>query len=53
MKKAIIFSGYFNAIHKGHLEYFNKVKALGDQLFVIVNNDYKRIESKQKISNRG
>lgn len=41
-KKAIIVSGYFNPLHKGHLEYFNKAKALCDELFVIVNNDYQR-----------
>ena len=41
-KKAIIVSGYFNPIHKGHLEYFNNAKALADELFVIVNNDYQR-----------
>ncbi len=42
MKKAIIVSGYFNPIHKGHLEYFNNAKALCDALFVIVNNDFQR-----------
>ncbi|NVJ64207.1 MAG: adenylyltransferase/cytidyltransferase family protein [Flavobacteriaceae bacterium] len=41
-KKAIIVSGYFNPIHKGHLEYFNNAKALADELFVIVNNDRQR-----------
>ena len=41
-KKAIIVSGYFNPIHKGHLEYFKNAKALADELFVIVNNDYQR-----------
>ncbi|QOD62093.1 adenylyltransferase/cytidyltransferase family protein [Polaribacter haliotis] len=41
-KKAIIVSGYFNPIHKGHLEYFNQAKALADELFVIVNNDFQR-----------
>ncbi|MDB4720527.1 adenylyltransferase/cytidyltransferase family protein [Verrucomicrobiales bacterium] len=41
-KKAIIVSGYFNPIHKGHLEYINNAKALADWLFVIVNNDYQR-----------
>jgi D-beta-D-heptose 7-phosphate kinase/D-beta-D-heptose 1-phosphate adenosyltransferase len=40
--KAIIVSGYFNPIHKGHLEYFNNAKALADKLFVIVNNDFQR-----------
>ena len=41
-KKAIIVSGYFNPIHKGHLEYINNAKALADRLFVIVNSDYQR-----------
>lgn len=40
--KAIIVSGYFNPIHKGHIEYFNNAKANGDKLFVIVNNDHQR-----------
>jgi cytidyltransferase-like protein len=37
MKKAVIVSGYFNPIHKGHLEYFHNAKKQGDALFVIVN----------------
>lgn len=41
-KKAIIVSGYFNPIHKGHLEYFNNAKALADELIVVVNNDHQR-----------
>lgn len=41
-QKAIIVSGYFNPIHKGHLEYFNNAKATADKLFVIVNNDHQR-----------
>ena len=41
-KKVIIVSGYFNPIHKGHLEYFNNAKALADELFVIVNSDFQR-----------
>ena len=40
--KGIIVSGYFNPLHKGHLELFEKAKAQGDTLFVIVNNDYQR-----------
>ena len=40
--KAIIVSGYFNPLHKGHLELFEKAKAQGDALFVIVNNDHQR-----------
>jgi len=42
MKKAVIVSGYFNPLHKGHLELFNKAKELGDILIVIVNNDKQR-----------
>ena len=41
-KKAIIVSGYFNPIHKGHLEYFTKAKSMADELFVIVNSDLQR-----------
>lgn len=41
-KKAIIVSGYFNPLHKGHLEYINKAKSLADAVFVIVNNDNQR-----------
>ncbi len=42
MKKAVIVSGYFNPIHKGHLEYFQNAKSNGDALFVIVNSDHQR-----------
>lgn len=42
MSKIIIVSGYFNPIHKGHLEYFEKAKEQGDSLWVIVNNDLQR-----------
>ena len=41
-QKAIIVSGDFNPIHKGHLEYFNNAKTMANQLFVIVNNDFQR-----------
>ncbi len=41
-KKAIIVSGYFNPIHKGHIEYFHNAKQHGDILFVIVNSDHQR-----------
>lgn len=40
--KAIIVSGYFNPLHKGHLELFEKAKGAGDELWVIVNNDLQR-----------
>jgi cytidyltransferase-like protein len=47
-KKAIIVSGYFNPIHKGHLEYFNNAKDLADELFVIVNSDLQRALKESK-----
>ena len=40
--KAIIVSGYFNPLHKGHLELFEKAKASGDELWVIINSDHQR-----------
>tara|TARA_Y100000768_G_scaffold30484_1_gene20161 strand:+ start:611 stop:1039 length:429 start_codon:yes stop_codon:yes gene_type:complete len=42
MKRAIIVSGYFNPIHKGHIEYFKLAKEKADKLIVIVNNDLQR-----------
>jgi cytidyltransferase-like protein len=41
-KKIVIVSGYFNPLHKGHIEYFVKSKSLGDYLLVIVNSDLQR-----------
>jgi len=41
-KKAIIVSGYFNPVHKGHIEYFINAKKIADYLIVIVNNDFQR-----------
>ena len=41
--KAIIVSGYFNPIHKGHIELFHNAKLYGDKLIVIVNNDKQRL----------
>jgi cytidyltransferase-like protein len=40
--KIVIVSGYFNPIHKGHLEYFINAKTQGELLFVIVNSDFQR-----------
>jgi cytidyltransferase-like protein len=42
MKKMIIVSGYFNPLHKGHLELFHRAKGHGHKLFVIVNSDHQR-----------
>jgi cytidyltransferase-like protein len=40
--KIVIVSGYFNPIHKGHIEYFKLSRSRGDKLYVIVNNDFQR-----------
>ena len=40
--KAVIVSGYFNPIHKGHLELLEIAKGYGDMLIVIVNSDLQR-----------
>ena len=38
MIKSIV-SGYFNPIHRGHIEYINAAKLRGDFLIAIVNSD--------------
>ena len=38
MIKSIV-SGYFNPIHRGHIEYINAAKLRGEYLIVIVNSD--------------
>ena len=45
-EKIVCCSGYFNPLHAGHIEYFEKSKALGNNLFVIVNNDKQSILKK-------
>ena len=42
MKKLVIVSGYFNPLHKGHLELFHRARGCGHKLFVIVNSDHQR-----------
>jgi len=37
--KISIASGYFNPIHKGHIEYINSSREFGDYLIAIVNTD--------------
>lgn len=48
MYQSICVSGYFDPIHVGHLEYFQKAKALGNELVVIVNNDHQATLKKGK-----
>jgi cytidyltransferase-like protein len=45
-KTIVINSGYFNPIHPGHIECMELSKRLGDELWVIVNND-KQAENKR------
>lgn len=39
IKTLVIASGYFNPLHKGHIEYLQRSKGLGNKLAVIINND--------------
>ena len=41
--KIVACSGYFNPLHKGHVEYLEKAKSLGNYLIVIVNSDEQRM----------
>jgi cytidyltransferase-like protein len=47
-KTLVIASGYFNPVHRGHIEYLTQSKELGDELFVIVNNDAQREQKGSK-----
>ena len=38
-KKTVVVSGGFDPIHIGHVRMFQKARALGDELIVILNND--------------
>ena len=40
--RVVAISGYFNPIHKGHIEYFQNARLHGDELCVIVNSDFQR-----------
>ena len=42
MRRIVLVSGYFNPIHKGHIEYFENARKHGDELWVIVNSDLQR-----------
>ena len=48
MQKIVCVSGYFDPIHIGHIEYFQKAKKIGHKLMVIVNNDQQAVLKKGK-----
>ena len=39
-KKAVLVTGGFDPLHKGHIEYFMEAKKLGDNLIVGLNSDH-------------
>ena len=45
-EKIVAISGFFNPIHKGHIEYIKLAKQLGDKLIVILNTDEQAILKK-------
>jgi cytidyltransferase-like protein len=47
-KRIVIASGYFDPLHVGHLEYLTLARNLGDELWVIVNNDKQAVLKKGK-----
>lgn len=48
MRKIVIASGYFDPLHIGHLRYLEAARGLGDELWVIVNNDVQATLKKGK-----
>ena len=42
-------SGYFDPIHRGHIEYLNKAKEICDKLVVIVNSDEQALMKKNYV----
>ena len=48
MEKVVAVSGFFDPIHRGHIEYLQLAKRLGDKFIVILNNDEQAILKKGK-----
>lgn len=44
----VAISGYFDPLHKGHINYINLARKFGDKLIVIVNNNNQSILKKGK-----
>lgn len=49
MFKKVVVSGHFDPVHIGHIELFEKARALGDKLIVILNNDVQGVLKKGKV----
>jgi rfaE bifunctional protein nucleotidyltransferase chain/domain len=49
-KKVVFTNGCFDIVHRGHVDYLTKAKALGDVLFVGMNSDasVKRLKGKTR-----
>ncbi len=47
--KIVVVSGYFDPMHRGHVEYLKLAKQLGDKLVVILNNDKQAELKKGKV----
>jgi D-beta-D-heptose 7-phosphate kinase/D-beta-D-heptose 1-phosphate adenosyltransferase len=45
---SVVVSGYFDPVHVGHIEMFEKARSLGDKLIVIMNSDAQAIMKKGK-----
>jgi glycerol-3-phosphate cytidylyltransferase/D-beta-D-heptose 7-phosphate kinase/D-beta-D-heptose 1-phosphate adenosyltransferase len=47
--RASVVSGYFNPLHRGHLDLFEAARARSGYLVVIVNNDVQQVLKKGKV----
>jgi len=48
-KKIVVVTGWFNPLHGGHISHMKEAKKLGDELWVVVNNDLQQMIKKGKI----
>lgn len=49
-KKLVFTNGCFDILHKGHVDYLNKARALGDAMIIAINTDQsvKRIKGEKR-----
>jgi len=45
---SVVVSGYFDPVHVGHIEMFERARSLGDKLIVIMNSDAQAVMKKGK-----